>query len=79
MVQSERASRTERMDNVLMMEEKLLSVKEVAQALGISEATVKRWLTHKIVPGVKLGRQWRIKQSTLDSLKERGTQTEEKE
>ena len=77
MVQSRRASRTERMDNVLMMEDKLLSAKEVAQALGVSVETVKRWLQKETVPGVKLGKQWRIKQSTLERLKERGTQPEE--
>jgi excisionase family DNA binding protein len=47
------------------MEDKLLSLKEIAQYLGISVATARRYVKARTVPALKVGRLWRIKQSAL--------------
>ena len=39
---------------------KVLSVKDVAETLSISESTVRRWIKKRIIKGSKHGRQWRI-------------------
>jgi excisionase family DNA binding protein len=50
------------------MRNNLLSVPEVAEYLGVSEVTVYRWCREGIVPALKVGRTWRIRQSTLEEF-----------
>lgn len=38
----------------------LMSPEDVAAALGISPATIRRWLRDGAIAGVKVGRQWRV-------------------
>jgi len=49
-----------------MENKKLLTVKEVAEYLNISELTVKRHLYSGKLKGYKAGRQWRIKREDLE-------------
>ncbi len=52
--------------------DKLYTPDEVAEILRVKVATVKRWLREGKLPGHKLGRLWRIKESDLEGFKELG-------
>ena len=43
-----------------------LSVEEAADILGLSPATVKRWIVQGRLQGRKLGRQWLILETSLE-------------
>ena len=53
------------------MSEKLLTVKQVAAQLNTTTRTVQKWLQTGQLKGMKLVREWRIKQSDLDDWLER--------
>ena len=57
-----------------MEQDKLLTIQEVAEVLKIAQSTIRRWLNEGKMKGVKLGRQWRVKQSELDRIIEQGIQ-----
>ncbi len=46
----------------------LLTPEQTAEKLQVSLATVKRWLTAGILPGYKVGRQWRISEEQLQAF-----------
>ena len=48
----------------------LLTVRQVATELQVSEETVRRWIASKRLPAVKVTRRsgWRIRRSDLDKL-----------
>lgn len=48
------------------MQEKLLTVEQVARYLKVDKFTVYRLVTQKKIPAFKVGNQWRFKQSLLD-------------
>ena len=48
------------------IEEKLLTVKEVAEILRVSERTIMRYIYSKRLKATKVG-QWRIAQGDVDS------------
>jgi len=56
------------------MDKKLLSVKETAEYLNISEITVKRHLYSGKLKGYKAGKQWRIKQEDIEEYLKKGGQ-----
>jgi excisionase family DNA binding protein len=43
------------------MEEKLLSVEDVCDYLGIGRDTIYKWLAAKSLPAYRLGRLWKFK------------------
>ncbi|PKM81224.1 MAG: excisionase [Firmicutes bacterium HGW-Firmicutes-14] len=47
------------------MKERLLTVDEVAEILRTTPNTIYRWLRAGKLPGVKIGKEWRIKKETL--------------
>lgn len=47
------------------MEERLLTPEQTAARLQLSEITIIYWLRAKKLPGVKLGKLWRVKESDL--------------
>jgi excisionase family DNA binding protein len=49
-------------------QKELLTVKEVAVHLRVSRATVWRWCQQGIIPAVRVGRCWRIRQVDLLNL-----------
>jgi excisionase family DNA binding protein len=55
------------------MPEKLNTVKQSANQLGLSDRTLWAWIYERRLEVVRLGRAVRIKQSSLDRLIERGT------
>lgn len=48
--------------------DELLTVEEVARILKIAPKTVRRWLASEALAGVRVGRQWRVKRSSLAHL-----------
>ncbi|MGN1304119.1 MAG: helix-turn-helix transcriptional regulator [Oscillospiraceae bacterium] len=52
-----------------MMNKKFLSVAEAAEQLGVSRATMYRYLQDKTIPAVKLGgNTWKISAKYLENL-----------
>lgn len=48
------------------MEDRWLSVEEIAQYLGISKDTVYTWIKKKEMPAHKIGRLWKFKKDQVD-------------
>ena len=46
----------------------LLTPKEVAEKLRVSEQTVLRWLRNGKLKGVKVGKLWRVREEDLQEL-----------
>jgi excisionase family DNA binding protein len=49
-----------------MLENRWLSVAEIAQYLGIRRDTVYKWIERKDMPAHKLGRLWKFKAQEID-------------
>lgn len=49
----------------------LLKVEEVAAYLKMNPEVVRRWFREKRLPGLKIGKEWRIAKEDLDFLLER--------
>ena len=43
-----------------MLSDPLLTVREVADLLKVSEDTVREWIHHKSLRAIKFGREWRV-------------------
>ena len=52
----------------------LLSVEEVARSLEVRPATVAEWCRQGRLPGLKVGRSWRIRHAALEEFLERAEQ-----
>jgi len=48
------------------MQERWLSVEEIAAHLGVNRDTIYKWLTRKKMPGHKVGRLWKFLASEVD-------------
>ncbi len=46
----------------------LLTVEETAKYLKMSPQVIRRWLREKKLPGVKIGKEWRIDKADIDAL-----------
>ncbi len=54
----------------------LLGAEEVAELLGVKESTVWRWCREGTLPGLKVGKRWRVRREALEDFlreKERST------
>ena len=49
------------------LDDRWLSVTEIAKYLGVSEDTVYRWRYEKRIPGHKIGRMWKFKKAEVDA------------
>ena len=49
------------------MEERWLSVEEIAGYLGINRDTVYKWIIRKNMPAHKLGRLWKFRRDEVDN------------
>lgn len=54
------------------MEDRWLSVDEIAEYLGVSKDTVYNWIKDRNLPAHKVGRLWKVKQTKLDIWVESG-------
>ena len=59
-------SRTE--SDAVNANEDLLTVEEVAHRLGVGPVTIYRWCREGRLPGLKLGKVWRVRQGALDEF-----------
>lgn len=48
------------------MQERWLSVDEIATHLGVSRDTVYKWISRKGLPGHKVGKLWKFSTSEVD-------------
>lgn len=48
------------------MEDRWLSVEEIAEYLGVTRDTVYAWLSKKGLPGHRIGRLWKFKREEVD-------------
>jgi excisionase family DNA binding protein len=49
-----------------MLEDRWLSVDEIAAYLGIKRDTVYRWISERNLPGHKIGRLWKFQKKEID-------------
>jgi excisionase family DNA binding protein len=49
------------------MQERRLSVDEIAAHLGVNPDTIYKWITRKRIPAYKLGRLWKFLASEVDA------------
>ena len=49
-----------------MNESRWLSVKEIAQYLGVKKDTIYKWVTAENIPSHKVGRLWKFKIDEVD-------------
>src|SRR5215207_5572431 len=56
--------------------ETLLSTEEVAEYLGVGQATVYRWCREGSLPAVKIGRRWRVRRSALEEFVRKNERSE---
>jgi len=61
------------------MEDRWLSVEEIAQYLGISKDTVYTWINKKKMPAHKIGRLWKFKKDEVDIWVRDGKASDSKE
>lgn len=59
------------------MDDRWLSVGEIAEYLGISKDTVYVWITGKGLPGHRVGRLWKFKRAEVDEWVHRGKAAEQ--
>ncbi len=57
--------------------EKIYTPEMAAEMLHVSTLTLRKWLRSGQLTGVKIGRQWRIRESDLDLLLEHGQRDEQ--
>ena len=59
------------------MEDRWLSVDEIAGYLGVRRDTIYRWINHKGIPAHKVGRLWKFKKDEVDEWVHGGGDSEE--
>lgn len=50
------------------MEDRWLSVEEIAAHLGVKRDTVYKWIDRKRLPAHKVGRLWKFRRAEVDNL-----------
>jgi len=58
------------------MEDRWLSVDDIAAYLGIKRDTVYRWINEKHMPAHKVGRLWKFKKEEIDKWVKSGSARE---
>jgi len=62
-----------------MMEDRWLSVDEIAAYLGIKRDTVYKWIDQKNMPAHKVGRLWKFRKEEIDEWVKSGVANEAKD
>ena len=60
------------------MENRWLSVDEIARYLGVSNDTVYRWIAKHAMPSHRMGRLWKFKKEQVDAWVEAGGAADDK-
>ena len=61
------------------MEDRWLSVDEIAAYLGVKRDTVYRWISERNLPGHKIGRLWKFRKEEIDEWVKSGGADDAKE
>lgn len=62
------------------MQDRWLSVVEIAEYLGVSKDTIYAWINAKAIPAHRVGRLWKFKQDEVDGwVRSGGAATEKSE
>ena len=61
---------------VSMMDERWLSVDEIAEYLGVGRETIYNWIEKRAMPAHKVGRCWKFKRQEVDAGVESGKAAE---
>jgi excisionase family DNA binding protein len=56
------------------VEERLLSIKDVAEWLGVSERTVFRMMDNNEITGIKIGNRWKFESDDIKAFVQRQQQ-----
>lgn len=57
---------------MIMQQERWLSVEEIAAHMGVNPDTVYKWIERKKLPAHKMGRLWKFKASEVDEWVRQG-------
>ena len=49
------------------MDDRWLSLKEIAEYLGARRETIYKWIENKNMPGHQIGRTWKFKKEEVDA------------
>jgi len=63
----------------MTMQERWLSVEEIAGHLGVNPETIYKWIERKKLPAHKVGRLWKFKVSQVDEWVQEGKTAEDKD
>lgn len=61
------------------MDDRWLSVDEIAEYLGVSRDTIYTWIDGKGLPAHRLGRLWKFKREEVDSWVKSGSASDRQE
>lgn len=61
------------------MDDRWLSVDEIAEYLGVSRDTIYTWIDGKDLPAHRLGRLWKFKREEVDSWVKSGSASDRQE
>jgi excisionase family DNA binding protein len=50
----------------MKMEDKIMTLEEVAEYLRVKPQTIYTWAQEKKIPAAKLGKEWRFRKSMID-------------
>ncbi len=64
------------MDERFAQGKHLLDVVDVAEYLGVEQTTVQRWCREGSLPGLKIGKEWRIRREALEAFLKRSERSE---
>ena len=56
-----------------MLKERLLSVDDICEYLGVSRDTIYKWIEAKGLPAYRLGRLWKFKKEEVDGWLKKGS------
>jgi excisionase family DNA binding protein len=60
------------------MEDRWLSVDEIAEYLGVKRDTVYKWVAERDMPAHRVGRFWKFKKEKVDTWVENGKASDDK-